>query len=1157
MMRVEWREREQRPGWDISYTTIGGRFGTDPIELLREDARVPAARAISQAMCAATPRSTAASSVVSVWASVVRKVVQRGTRPSIHHRDRVVFETSVPDESELLAAIVGPIGQHWELDQSITLHPRFEKPFWDLLGEGDTPLRRWITPQASFESLVGAADSANERWVDFLLYRPWSIVPGVIEIDGSGHDSTKPADQARDQHLNQAGIKVRRIPGKDCTDPDHRDVVDLRSRVNLAWLGTADPSLVAAVHGPAAIHRLAYAIAEAVERGFLPPGAESWHITLNDTTGVATRQPNIALDLVESIATAWDLNIVPACIFINGHLWQQGTDGRYGPSDTASLAEPHVEIALDPFTPAHAALPSAVARPTIIIRGCLLPVELSWTAPTSLERCNRTGTKRSLNALNRLLRDLYGYDEFREGQREAISRILSGGDALVLLPTGAGKTLIYQMAGLLRPGVTLVIAPLKALIDDQERRLRELGMDRTVGLHSGRNLSKSDKKQIQRSIGQGEAIVVLVAPERLQIEEFRQQIGEAASHHLVNLAVVDEAHCVSEWGHQFRTSYLRLGRNLRRLCADLDDQPPPLLALTATASPRVLRDMKVELGLDENDPGMTHRPSNFDRPNLRYRIFPADADQRTATVSDAFEWIAQQLGMAPTELAVPNGSDTTSGIVFVPHARSGLQLGIDTFSSVARKALGVDDDAIAQYSGQPPNDAISPGAWDTKKAQHADDFRNNTRPVMVSTNAFGMGIDKPNIRYTLHVMLPSSIEAFAQESGRAGRDQRDSFCALVAPSDVGRGIAKIEQNAPPPKFAKGDVDVQLGFLQQGFASPDSETTATGTVAAELLNAARPGSQVTIPRGATNKQAEMREKALFRLLLIGLVDDYTIEYGSNTFTVYLTHFDEGTLRTTTAEFVGRAASNNRAAMDRVAAVAGGSTLELVDGLVGALIETVYERVEPARRRALHEMLQLSELRDGGDAIRARINAYLTEGPVASLLDQAVRGEAGLVATMDALLDTPPDELEWTGAAARYLESYPDHPLLLAVRALGEAWRPDGSRDEFRRQITAFATALADFGLSPQENAELAGRVLDLLRTYFGGSRWEWAADVWDTLEHAGPRTDLRVAEDEVLDLAAGGRFHILEINRIIRRRTSRAAAVGARIVQHHTSNQVSQ
>lgn len=1161
-MRTIWHERNERPRWDVRYTVVGGRQPADPVEHLEEPISDQTARSLSQVMVATSPPVTEADPAVAFWASIVRKVVQRGTRPIIHHRDASTFEVDDPSQESLLAAITGPADREWALDGSIELHPTYEEPFWNLLTEEAPHLRRWCTPQASVEGLAGQTDAETQRWVDFLLYLPWLSTPGVIEIDGSGHERSPGADRERDRTLRAAGTRVERIKGSDATDPRHPLTRRLATGLRPPWLGTADPSLLAAVHGPAALHRFAYALAEAVERGFLPVGRQ-WNVELSDDLGVVDHRANIALDLLASLAEAWDIDIVPRRVSINGEVWERSADGRYVVSPKGSKTQATLHIDLSAFTPPHAALPDPTGS-SVVMRGCLLPVDLGWTDPTSIERRNRTGTDRSLAALGRLLTDLYGYADFREGQRGAISRVLSGGDACVLLPTGAGKSLIYQMAGLLRPGVTLVVAPLRSLIDDQERRLRELGIDRVVGLHSGKGLSTTERTEIQQAIGCGESVVVLVAPERLQIEGFREQIGEAASTHLVNLAVVDEAHCVSEWGHQFRTSYLKLGRNLRRICADLRDVPPPVLALTATASPRVLNDMMWELGLDAQEPGVMHRPSTFDRPNLHYRVFPTTVAQRQTVVAEALQWIAAELGGELTDLGATDGSNTLSGIVFVPHSKSGLDLGLDTYTNVVVRTLGIQDrETVARYAGTPPNDKLRGDTWEQAKARDADEYRANSRPVMVSTSAFGMGIDKPNIRYTLHVTLPSSIEGFAQESGRAGRDGRDSFCALVAPQQPQASISLIDRRRHEEfPYAKDDVEIQLNFLKRGFPDPVEETEVANAVAEELITAGGPGSTVVIPRSKrrhrrrdarANEEGHKNEKALFRLLLIGVIDDYTIEYGSDTFTVHMNPFDEATLRAETSEFLRRASAGNRALQVLLDAIPSGPIAQVISRLLRLLIDTVFETIEPARALALREMLLLSQLTADGEGIRSRINAYLSEGAVASLLDKLVRNESDLIPTMQALEGTPPDEFEWAGASTRYLESYPDHPLLLAVRALGEAWKRNGSREEFARIAHDFATALDTFALERDESLELTLWALGLLRRYFEGARWAWAPDLWGALEAAGVDEGvLLAAEDQVLDLAATGVFHPAELDHVLARRTDRTASMGTRIVQHHES-----
>lgn len=1152
-MRTEWRERTPRRGWTIRYTPIGGRADLDPLSSLGPSLQTSVGRALSQTMCASSIEKGEGSSDARYLASVVTKIVQRGHNPRLFHADSAHFRIEEPAIDDLLAAVVGRADTDWVLDSSITLDPTWEEPFWQLFVNRAPALCRWLTPQAWFEGLT-KSDVEGRRWVDFLFHPPWTR-PGVIELDGAGHTRQRLLDDRRTQALDRNGLHVARLDGAECLDESNEILKRLFAHAEHRALRGTNENLLRAVHGPAALHRFLFAVAIGLERGVLPKG-EQWIFDVVDQTGVVVDYANIALDLIASVDDVWGLGVVPETVVVNGIFWvRREKDRRFeraAMGDSEKVA-PMMSIKLEPFVPPHAGLPEVSRWPIIVIRGCLLPVDLQWSRPEQVQRRDKTSDDRSLAALDRLLTDLFGHDSYREGQREAVSRILSGGDSLVLLPTGAGKTLIYQMAGLLRPGVTIVVSPLKALIDDQERRLWEQGTDRVVGFHSGRKLDQRARRELQASIGGGEALVVLVAPERFQIAEFRDQVANAAGDYLVNLAVVDEAHCVSEWGHQFRTSYLRLGRNLRRICAGHDDIAPPLLALTATASPRVLADVKFELDLDEDDPGLMFRPASFRRPNLRYQVFRTSPDARANTVRTAVDKIAEDLGVTPTELGRPNGAETRAGIVFVPHGSSGLGLGLATFRRELQEALGLNDvNRIAIYAGSRPKDVAVIEDWESDKIRYADEFRRNIRPVMVSTNAFGMGIDKPNIRYTIHVSLPSSIEGFAQESGRAGRDGRDSVCALVAPSDPESGLVKIENRQDGPQaYAKDDIGIQLSFLHDSFESPTAEMEITQQVLDELFVdsgiANRGGMSVVVPMNVTHHEEKRdaenekmrRERALFRLLNMGVIDDYTVEYGTQSFTVYYAYFSPESLTETARKFVSRVTGGNRDMVSRIIdPLEGETTHDVARRAAGVVVEAVYERIEPARALALREMLVLSGL-DDPVAIAERINAYLSEGPVSAMLDRLVRRESNISECLTALSAITPDEYEWIGAATRFLESYPDHPVLLAVRALGEAWQVEGSRVEFTRYIGMFLAAVVEFGLDDAEVEEIVAWCLRLLRQYFNGRRSEWCIDLWQGLDESRlPDELIRRVEIEVLDDVGKGEIPGAEMGIVLARQVRR-------------------
>lgn len=1160
-MRTEWRERTARPGWDVRYTPIGGRFSLDPSAAFGPVVSEAVGRALSQTLCASSNLGAGGTNGARYLASVVTKIIQRGRNPRLFHTDSAAFHIEVPEVDDLIAAVVGRIDTDWILDPSVSLDPTWEQPFWQLFVDRAPAVCRWLTPQAWFEGLT-RGDTEGRRWVDFLVHFPWTGA-GVIELDGAGHSRQRLLDARRTDMLRRRGYTVSRLDGPECLDTTTETLNRLLKQAQHRALQGADETLIRAVHGPAALHRFLFALALGLEQGSLRADQE-WRFDLIDQTDVVATHANIALDLLASVDDVWGLGLVPKTIRVNEVQWVKRSDGRFKRDDqVGDQSTPHMAIRLEPFVPAHAALPEPTSTPTVVIRSCLLPVDLQWSRPTDVERRDRTSDELSLAALDRLVADLFGYTGFREGQREAVSRLLSGGDSLVLLPTGAGKTLIYQMAGLLRPGVTVVVSPLKALIDDQERRLAEQGTDRVVGFHSGRKLDREMRRDLQTSIGGGEALVVLVAPERFQIAEFRDQIATAAGDYLVNLAVVDEAHCVSEWGHQFRTSYLRLGRNLRRICAGRDDAPPPLLALTATASPRVLADVKLELELDETDPGLMFRPKNFRRPNLHYRVFRTTAEARTNTVRSALGWIAEELGVSPVELGESKGDDTRAGIVFVPHGSSGLGLGVAAYRAQMKTAFGREsDDEIAIYAGSKPKDVSLIEDWESDKVRYADEFRRNVRPVMVSTNAFGMGIDKPNIRYTIHVTLPSSIEGFAQESGRAGRDGGNSLCALVAPADMKDGFDKIDNRKKGPVArAKDDVGIQLAFLHESFESPEDELRISLEVLDELFMdpeiANKGGMSVVIPMNLMEHEEKRleesertrRERALFRLLNMGVIDDYTIEYGTQSFTVYFDYFTPETLVESARRFVDRVTGGNRDIMARISdAVEGETALSVAQRCAAVIVEAVYERIEPARALALREMLVLSGL-DDALAISERINAYLSEGPVAAMLDRLVRRELGIRDCLAALSDLTPDEYEWIGAATRFLESYPDHPVLLAVRALGEAWQVDGSRTEFTRYIESFLDAVVEFGLESDEIEEITAWTLRLLRQYFGGRRSGWCIEIWKALEKSRlPDSLVRRSEIEALGAIADQVMHADELDivlaRQVRRMTNRIREVVA-------------
>ena len=698
------------------------------------------------------------------------------------------------------------------------------------------------------------------------------------------------------------------------------------------------------------------------------------------------------------------------------------------------------------------------------------------------------GNKIQEEALRKILNFVFRKEDFLPGQLKSIIRLLRGKQAIVLLPTGGGKSLIYQFVGMLLPGMTVVVDPIISLIDDQVRSLKSMGIDRMTGISSQ---TKNTHESFHR-MAEGELSYIFIAPERMQSQRFRDGLREAKSHVPVSLVVLDEAHCLSEWGHDFRPAYLRLPQNLKNYCSDpATGTFPTLVALTGTASYAVLEDMQAELEIIDEDAVI--RPESFDRKELSFDVRAVSPESRAQELDRIRRRLPDYWQLDTEEFRQWRDTEKTDcGLVFCPHINGDLGV-----VEVA-KSLGHRD----YYAGDSPRKFN--GNWNEYKQKKQVQFTKSEIRELVTTKSFGMGIDKENIRSTIHYVMPTSIEQFYQEAGRAGRNRIPGYalCTVIySHSEWGKAqeilreadhVKAMGELKRVPWDKRGDAFFQLYFLLNSYKGRENEIRGTVEFWRDYLyyDSREHRQIVRIPFGYGREKSD-REKYIYRLAILGIVEDYTLDWVEREFETTVSISYLRAIRPKLESYLSRykfQADVN----EKLERLVGNEPGELVEQAVSILVNFVYDEVVAKRKQAILNMAELCSRYKDSDSFRGEILDYLEESPFTEDLN-GWRGrsfnDVGLAAIREVItlqVETSAGDEKGRlrallGTVRRMLEADPANVALRYLSAIARSmstWETD--RSVLDESIAMFAALRRE---SSSQNSDVAKIQLELLHDIF--------------------------------------------------------------------------
>lgn len=1004
----------------------------------------------------------------------------------------------------------------FEKYKELCTHP--EREFLNLVYKlsPDPRLFFFFVPQRLFKTMGIEESELESRRVDFAIEVPrlssietkvnnmW--FRRVIEIDDFSHEGKNNYDYFRDEKLKNKGWVVCRLS----TNSIHKWRVEVEKLIQNI-LQAISPKVF---ESAARLRELAVEQREALANMVFLPVAEAqlmavighWIYTYGRPPNILTLNANnLGISFVIECINELQRNLEILFGFKLGEYTKAVTDELQ--ADIIYFLKPSAEA-------------FSLLQNSNVVAPVLIPCDykndplprggLPKAIPADLTERGQIG-----RALTYFLQNLFRKRTFREGQVEIILRALQLKPVIGLLPTAAGKSLCYQLSALLQPGITIVVQPLRSLMQDQVDNLRDFGIHRADIIASYKE-SFGEGKQYEE-FAKGSLYFVFVSPERFQVPEFRNHVIRAVENYPISYCVVDEAHCISEWGHDFRPAYLSLGRLVPALCRHMQ-HTPCFIALTGTASENVLIDIRRELNITDREAVV--RPKSFDRAELQFEVRKVSSglDNRLS----ALLGILDKLLDRQFEIYKP------SGLIFTNFVKG--QDGVKQLCEALRRRF--PQVCIDYYSGGPP-----PGEerWEEQKIIKQRAFKSNQINILVSTNAFGMGIDKADIRFTVHAMLPRSLEEFYQQAGRAGRDGKPSRCFIIF-SDDQPGLADeiLDPVRVPIERAKemyetmqkdtrrdklDDAIRNLWFLFQSFRGREQDKRILSFVWSgdptfiwhgsvwEGLKSLIPervgdSNEVILPFSflpsnvfrhvidsgdeSDEPKDELKEdaleKAIYRLMSVGVVEDYMKDWREQTFRIRLIRRANEDIHKIFVRFLSRYATEGE--MRKYLPLVDYKEYDkLVETYAHKIIDFVYDNIESRRRRALWEMLRVARkaIAEGTDKFRKELNSYMADSPFTETLLKLVRHEDyhewfAVLTQAEGV-----DGLEKLySACRRVVEENPRHPGVLLLYGFSQLHDTDAGLKEISNAFLSLRQSYVHF-----DRLEIVKLVINYARSKFPG------------------------------------------------------------------------